>query len=256
MAKGSVREKYQAAVRSRVLSEPDLDELPAEQLERMHEAAAIVLQSESALAQAGKSVVGEMLRGQGDFLVWERYPKGDVFDDANHSHYFYHAHDPSEMAEGENGHFHLFVRPAGLGAEIEPVALPGAEIPGDPQERFVHIGAISVDAYSRPIRIFTTNAWVTNETYFRAEDVIPLLDHFAIEVTQPDPSVSAWVTAMVKFYRPQFEGLLRLRDEVVADWAAAHPDQAVLQDRRLQITSEIAVDIALQIERIEAAFDD
>lgn len=254
MPRNTVMEKPTAGI-SRILKAPELGGLSEEQLEGMHDAAATVLQAEAELAGAGTSVVAEMLRGQGDFLVWERYPKGDVFDHANSSHYFYHAHDPAEMADGENGHFHLFVRPLTIAPDLVPVRMGGTDPLPEPDDRFVHVGGISVDAFGRPIRLFTTNAWVTNETCYRAEDVIPLLDHFAIRVPRPNPAVNAWVSAMVRLYRPQLEGLLRLRDAVLSDWASSHPAEDVLQDRRLQITSEIPVDITGQIAAIETALD-
>lgn len=238
---------------SSILDAPDLSALPAERLEDMHDAAATVLQCEAALAKSGMSVVSEVLRGQGDFLVWERYPRGDVFDTETHSQYFYHAHAPEEMAKGENGHFHLFVRPAGLAPDLRPWALDGAVVADDPAARFIHIGAISVDAHGQPIRLFTTNRWVTNETLFAARDVIPLLDRFTIGVAHPNWAVSQWLTSMVRLYHPQFAGLLRLRDAVLRDRAARQPGTAVSEDRTLQNTSEFRLDRAAQIAAIEEA---
>lgn len=229
----------------------DLSGLPEEQLEAMHDAAAKVLQCEQELAGKGSSVVMEVLRDQGDFLIWERYPKGDLFDLKHHSHYFYHAHAPEEMADGENGHFHLFVRPAEIAPDIEPWQLPGAVIPENPAERFAHIGAVSLDNYGRLIRIFTTNRWVTNETLYRAEDVIPLLDHFAIDLDEPSRTVNQWLTSLITLYRPQLEALLKARDETLEAFAEAHPASDLLEDRSLQNTSEVYVDTVKQIAAIE-----
>ncbi|WP_157775637.1 DUF6969 family protein [Hartmannibacter diazotrophicus] len=233
----------------------DLTGLSRERLEAMHDAAAKVLECEQALAQSGSNVVAEVLRDQGDFLIWERYPKGDLFDLANHSHYFYHAHTRQEMADGENGHFHLFVRPAEIAADMKPWQLPGAVIPENPADRFAHIAAISVDNYGRLIRIFTTNRWVTNETLYRAEDVIALLDHFAIGLDHPSRALNQWLTSLVTLYRPQLEALLRARDATLEAWAKEHPGSEILEDRRLQNTSEVYVDTIKQIEAIETALD-
>jgi len=233
----------------------DLSGLPEARLEAMHDAAANVLESERELAQAGSSVVMEVLRDQGDFLVWERYPKGDLFDLKNHSHYFYHAHTPDEMADGENGHFHLFVRPANIAPEMEPWRLPGAVVPEDPAARFAHIGAISVDNQGRLIRLFTTNRWVTNETLYRAEDVITLLDHFAIQLDRPSKAVNRWLTSLITLYRPQLEALLTARDATLDAFAQEHPGSELLEDRALQNTSEVFVDTVKQIEAIEAALE-
>jgi hypothetical protein len=201
------------------------------------------------------SVVSEVLRDQGTFTTWERYPKGDIFDPDTHCQYFYHAHAAEEMITGENGHFHLFVRPDALAPGLAPWDLPGAKISEDPAARFAHIGAISVNAKGTPLRIFTTNRWVTDETFYRANDVIGLLDHFTIELAHPNWAVNLWLSAMVALYRPQFEALLRARDARIEAWLEAHPDSAVLEDRGLQNTSEMVIDPHWQITAIEAELD-
>ena len=53
---------------------------------------------------------------------------------------------------------------------------------------------------------------------------------------------------MVTLYRPQIEDLLHERDHCVADWQAAHPDENVFEDRRLEITSSLAISVPAQIE--------
>ena len=234
------------------IPQPDLSALPVERLEAMHDAAATILQCQHVLAKSGMSVISEVLRGQGDFVIWDRYPKGDVHDGETHSQYFYHSHTPQEMAAGENGHFHLFVRPEAHEPRLEPWLLPGAVAPEATSERFAHIGAISVDAHGRPLRLFTTNRWVTNETLYRAADVIRLIDHFAIELAHPNWAVNRWLNAMVILYRPQLEDLLRRRDAVLEAWAAKYRETDVLEDRRLQNTSDVQIDLAGQIRAIEA----
>jgi hypothetical protein len=241
------------SVPARALPQPDLSGLPRERLEDMHDAAATVLRCEAALRKSGMSVVTEVLRGQGDFTLWERYPRGDVHDAETHSQYFYHAHDPAEMVEGENGHFHLFLRTAALAPDLEPWRLRGARAPDDPEQRFVHLGALSVDARGRALRLFTTNRWVTDETFMRANAVIALLDRFEIGLAHPNYAVSEWLNAMTRLHRPHIEGLLRLRDEVVEAWEETHPEAQTLEDRRLQNVSEIALDLPAQIAALEQA---
>ncbi len=232
---------------------PDFARLSRAQLEAMHDAAATVLECEHVLAKSGSNVVLEVLRDQGDFLIWESYPKGDVQDPETHSQYFYHSHTPEEMLDGENGHFHLFVRPAEILPEIEPWDLPGAFVPDEPEARFVHLAAISVDGTGWPLRLFTTNRWVTNETLYRADDVIGLLDHFRIALAHPNWAVNQWLNAMVVLFRPQIEALIRQRDVTLQAWAAQHPDSEVLEDRDLQNTSEVRIDTVAQISGLEKA---
>lgn len=239
---------------ARRLPAPDLASLPRERLEDMHDAAALALRCEAALRASGMSVVTEMLRGGADqFVVWDRYPADGIHDGATHSQYFYHAHDAAEMADGEHGHFHLFLRGEAFPQPPAPWPSVGARVGWSPNESFVHLAAISVDANGRPLRVFTTNRWVTDETMARCEDVIAVLDRFVIGAAFPNLAVSDWLNAMARLYRPQIEGLLRLRDAAILDFLAAHPDGAGLEDRRLQNVSEIDIDIPAQIAAIEAA---
>ncbi|KFE36367.1 DUF6969 family protein [Thioclava atlantica] len=237
-----------------ILEDIPIAGLPRGRLEEMHDAAETVLECETVLAKSGMSVVSEVLRGQGDFLTWERYPKGDVFDTETHCHYFYHAHDPREMTEGENGHFHLFMRPDAVIAGLEPWALPGARIP-ERGQRFTHIGAISVDGRGHALRLFTTNRWVTDECFYRAGDMIRLLEHFSIELAHPNWAVNLWLSGMVTLYRPQLEALLRARDARIEAWMAEHPGSEVLEDRGLQNVTEWVVDPVAQVGAIEDQLD-
>lgn len=229
------------------LPPPDLATLPAEQLEAMHDAAAVLLEVRAALARSGISVVSEVLRDQGAFTTWQNYPRGDIFDTESHCHYFYHAHTPEEMAAGENGHFHLFLRPE----EIAPGAfvpwLPaGAAEPAAPGARFAHLCAISMDAQGEALRLFVTNRWVTDETLYPAADLLPLIADFRIGLAHPNWAVSQWLTALVTLFAPQIAALLRARDAALT--AGLDPE-----DRGAQNLAEVAVDIPAQIARIEAA---
>lgn len=134
-----------------------------------------------------------------------------------------------------------------------PWDLPGATIPEDPGARFAHLGAVSVDARGRPLRIFTTNRWVTDETLYRAADVVGLIPRFSITTDRPTPAISRWLNGMVTLFGPQFEPLQTRRDAVLADGAARRPGADLPEDRRLQNSSETPIDIAAQIAAVEAA---
>lgn len=62
------------------------------------------------LRKVNLNVVGEVLKGQGQFVKLTHYPQGDVFDRETHAQYYYHAH-----RDGEHGHFHLFLRAGATG---------------------------------------------------------------------------------------------------------------------------------------------
>jgi hypothetical protein len=48
------------------------------------------------------------------------------------------------------------------------------------------------------------------------------------------------------------ETLLRHRDQVVARWAAEHPGQDVYEDRRLEVTGWLPVDLEEDVARLRA----
>ncbi len=231
-----------------------LEALPRDELEAMHDAAATVIDCQAALAQAGSSPVAEVLRGAPDFEEWGHYPDGDVQDQATGAQYYYHAHAARERANGEHGHFHLFVRPplAGLSPAPDP-RFPSGDAHA-PEDRISHLVALSMDGYGRPLRFFTTNRWVCDDTWYPAGTVIGLLDRFSVTGDAPSPELNRWLAAMVRLFKPQIAALLRERDRAIeralTDRAA---DDDVLEDRSLQNLSEAPVDLLVQIRSIEDA---
>ncbi|HUE45799.1 MAG TPA: hypothetical protein VMO81_06055, partial [Aestuariivirgaceae bacterium] len=59
----------------------------------------------------------------------------------------------------------------------------------------------------------------------------------------------------ISMNRPQIEALVTARDETVAQWAREHPDRDVYEDRKLEITSIIAIDADRQIAAVRAALE-
>lgn len=229
---------------------PDLGELPRRRLEAMAQAGEEAIECLRVLEKAELDVVGEVLRGHGTFYEFEHYPPDDVFDGDSKSQYYYHAH---RGVAGEHGHFHTFLRAPGMPEGIKPVAYSGAEPWPSGTEALSHLITISMDAYGRPIGLFAVNRWVTAETWYAAHDVIRMLDHFEIDHAFPSWPVNRWITAMVRLFRPQIESLIHHRDAVVAAWARAHPDTDVFEDRDLDITGQIPINIERQIDSVRAA---
>lgn len=194
------------------------------------------------LKKAGSNVVWEILRQSDPFKEWDHYPKGDVLDRETHSQYFYHAH-PRTGKGGiddfdENGHFHLFIRSKGIPADIQPIELdPFCRPEGSKQDDICHLIAISMDKFGQPTRLFTTNRWVTGETWYQAEDVIKLLDYFNMDHSYPSWPLNLWLSSMVRVYRIEIAELIKQRDQTIEAWQKAHPDKNVYEDRRLEITS-------------------
>ena len=166
-------------------------------------------------------MVGYILQNHDDFYEWDHYPDGDVYDHETHSQYYYHAHPPEERSKKyghEHGHFHTFLRPKGFPTGIKPVPLADLEKPESPNDALCHLIGISMNQAGFPILFFTTNRWVTGETWYKAEHVIKMLDHFVMDLAYPSWPVNIWITSMIQLFRPQIEDLIRERESIVLKW--------------------------------------
>ena len=229
-----------------------VDTQPREALEIMLAAGEEIRECYRVLGNTNDNVVGELLRHQGTFYEWNHYPKGDIYDHATHSQYFYHAHVKGQR-KGEHGHFHTFLRAKGMPAGVAPIAYDGeAEWPGG-DKALSHLIGISMDPKGFPIGLFSVNRWVTGETWYTAEDVISLIDLFHIDHASPSWPANKWVTAMLRLFHPQIIDLVRKRDVTVAGWQRKYPDRDVYEDRELEITSTTAISVDKQIAGVRAA---
>jgi hypothetical protein len=230
----------------------DLAQLPRTTLQAMAEAGHQALDCHRVLSKTGDNVVGELLRGQGTFYEWTHYPEGDVYDFESHAQYYYHAH-PRDQRPGEHGHFHTFLRPAGMARGVRPARIPGNRVPADAKLALSHLVAISMSERGTATQLFTTNRWVTDETFYPGTDVIAMLDRFAIDLARPSWLINRWISSMLRLFRPQIEALLVERDRAVADWQRRHPKLEVLEDRRLEVTSTLDISVEDQLQRVAAA---
>lgn len=226
------------------------DTLPVEQLEDMLAAGVEIEESYRLLGKAQRNIVGQVIEHHGTFFEFDHFPPGDVYDNETHSQYYYHAH---RGETGEHGHFHTFLRASGMPDGVEPAPYDGdAERPLG-TEALTHLVAISMNRPGFPIALFTTNRWVTGETYYKAEDAIAMMDRFQIDHVYPCLAVNTWIGAMLRLFRPQTEALLHQRDRTIAEWEKSHPDVDVYEDRELEITSIMRIDVAKQLAGAERA---
>ncbi len=230
-------------------SAPDLARLPGEQIHRMREALEEMLRCQEALKRGGLNLVGEVLKGQGTFYRDAHYPDKDVYDGRSHSQYYYHAH-----RKGEHGHFHTFMRAAGMPSGCKRAPWPHAEKDWPAgQDAISHLIAVSMDRHGEPLGLFTTNRWVTGETWYPATDVISMLDHFRIDHAYPSWPLNRWLTALMILYRPHIEILLAHRDRAVRAWQSRYPLQDALEDHGLETIGTLPIDldaIGAQLRRL------
>lgn len=227
-----------------------LKDLSSNQLQQMQKAGAQIKDCYRLLKKNEDygNVVREVLKDQGQFVEYEHYPKGDVHDPETYSQYFYHAH---RGLNGENGHFHTFLRAKGMPESATPAPYEGPEKWPAGDDALSHIIAISMNPTGYPIGLFSTNRWVTGETFYTADNVINMLDSFEMDLLYPSWPVNIWITATMKLFRPQIENLLKERDKTIDKWQQQHPDLDVYEDRNLEITSQLNVDVDHQLTLVK-----
>lgn len=220
------------------------------EIERLAEAAAEVVNCIRVLEKSGSNLVAEALAGR-EFIEYEHYPEQDVYDPETHAQYYFHAHPQTRGEWNDYGHFHTFLRPKGVPPGIRPLMPEEAEA-DQANDTPCHLIAISMNRAGRPVRLFTTNRWVTAEAWYGAPDVTAMLDRFVVDLAKPSWPLNRWISAMMILYRDDIERLIRERDATVAQWRAAHPDRNVFEDRGLEVTSGMAIDLDARLAHIRS----
>lgn len=228
--------------------------VPPDRADSMKQAADTIEECVDVVKKGDSNIVAEVLRGGGKFTEWDHYPKGDVYDRETHAQYYYHAH-PSQLRAGEHGHFHTFLRYKGMPKSVKPGPMPSTIERPQGKDALSHLIGISMDKKGEPIQLFTVNRWVTGETWYKAEDVISLLDLFDITHAVPSWPTNRWVGAMINLFRPQIEWLIRERDEAIRVWQLGNPDDeaVVYNDKKLEVTSVLDISVEAQIKLVRAA---
>lgn len=129
---------------------------------------------------------------------------------------------------------------------------PDGKPPDRQQDALAHLVAISMDEFGKPVSLFTINRWVTDETWYAADDVIAMLDRFVVDLARPSWPINRWITAMVDLFRPQIEALIVDRDAVVSR-RADQTGEEVFDDHALEVTAVRPIDIDRQLDAIAEA---
>lgn len=171
--------------------------------------------------------------GDGVPEAWRQYARDDVrIRRAGHLFYYYHSHTHGLRAE--HGHFHVFR------------SLVARRQGGRPQ--YAHLVGIGVDARGLPVRLFTTNRWVTDECWRDARDGVAALTR-VVSLRRPARSaLEGWLRGILIIFLPQIAWLLQRRDQRVA----AHGGVRVLEDHRMHVLSECRVSLGTQMAALDA----
>lgn len=238
--------------------------------QREDEATRTLRRCHAAFAACGSNPLIEATGG-GEIAEWRHFPDGDGYDSTSHAQYFFHRHPEtggaaqlSPGAPREHGHFHLFLGGAGMPRGISRLLLPELAVANAPVARqsaperrgahdeVCHLIAVALDSRGAPIRLFTTNRWVTGETWYGADDVIRMLDRFQLQDDGgPAALLNLWLTALVRLFQPEIAALLRRRDRTITDWRWRRRGN-VFEDERLEITSDLDIDLDARLAAVEA----
>jgi hypothetical protein len=171
-----------------------------------------------------------------------------VFDEESHAQYYYHAH-----RTGEHGHFHTFLRGAGMPDGVSPLELPHTAPWPTGDDQLAHLVAVSMDGYGYPIGLFAPNRWVVDDAWFSAADLIRMLDAFRIDHAFPSWPVNRWIGAMLVLFRPHIEQLLRARDLAFAARRREFPGDDVLEQRDIEVFASMPIAVDETIAALRAA---
>ena len=177
-------------------------------------------------ASKGIALCQAALCGAGKFVEWAHYPADDCSDPDSGFEFYYHAHTRDEMSADEHGHFHVFRR--------------------DPRKAraFFHVIGVSLNARGMPVKLFTTNTWVTGETMAPASRVANAARQFRVKAHGRVAPIARWLTALIQRHAAEIADLARERDEKLDRLASAGRTRNVLQqDRRVRVLSQRRVNV-------------
>ena len=166
-------------------------------------AASTLMRVQASYASKGIALCQAALCGAKEFIAWTHYPKNDCSDTDSGYEFYYHAHEPSDMPESEHGHFHIFKR---------NISQP---------EKFTHLIGIALNTKGLPVRLFTTNQWVTGESMQNAKTVQAYVKGYSFHCKGRLAPLAKWIEAMLTLYAEEITSLILKRDELIAVHVAA-----------------------------------
>ena len=196
----------------------------------MDEVAADVWAIQLKYAKNGISIGQAVMAGSNQFVEYKHYPSKDLRDKTTSCEIYYHTHGLSEQVPGEHGHFHVFKRDL-----IDP-------------SKFIHLIGIAINHQGLPVRLFTTNQWVTGERWASAMLVAKELMKFDLQVQGRLAPIGRWVSGVVKLFQPEIVRLLKLRDQRVNQlMKKCGTKRKVIENRNFHVLSELKINFLEKI---------
>jgi hypothetical protein len=219
-------------------------------MEMLLRAAEIALDTPLRYLNNGSNMAIAALAGAKQFEYLQHYPARDVIDAAHCTRFFYHGHSSNNQVQNEHGHFHIFVY------------FPESKTVLVEEKKFSHLVGLSLDEKGQALRWFTTNRWVTAETWQPANELIALLPAVRLTTKGRLAPVAKWLDAMLVLFRSQIESLLLERDALIAKkinllsqlqgeyQEYSQYQHAVLENRDFDVISECSASLHDNLQKI------
>ena len=118
-------------------------------------------------------------------------------------------------------------------------------------EKFTHLVAIALNQQGLPIKLFTTNGWVTGEVMQEAKKIKRLLAQFEINAKGRMAPLARWVSGLVHLFQDEIFELLTVRDQKIQTLTAKNKSRSrVLEDQSHHVLSEVRVDLLNKLESL------
>ena len=206
-----------------------------------HRAAAALIDCLRTFTQVGQVPLALVLgKIKAPPKTWQHYqsPAAAALDgQPDKFYYYYHAHASSGATSIEHGHFHLFAQ---LGDDAAGEA------------RYTHLVGIGVDARGMPCRLFTTNRWVTGETWMSANRVLARIERIVAQSTPVEDTMERWLRAQLGVFAPQIAKLLHHRDQRMNARQRSGRRPGLFEDRRMDVISQCPVSVDQQLSALDA----
>jgi hypothetical protein len=174
-------------------------------------------------AKSDRTLSEAALCGAKDFVEWQHYPSEDLVDKVSGYEFYYHAHSLDEMPKGEHGHFHVIKRE---------------------KNSFHHLIGIALNQHGIPVRLFTTNQWVTGEDMVDAMRVIQSLSSFEMAVKGRMAPVCRWISSLIRLFFVEIEVLILERDQKIHGLTKKFGDRKLaLDSKENHVLTEQKIDL-------------
>jgi len=101
-----------------------------------------------------------------------------------------------------------------------------------------------LDPKGVPVRIFTTNQWVTGESLLGASTVLRLLKNFNVSAKGRMSPLAKWINAFTKLFYAEMEKLIVERDRVIENLVKKMGSKSVaLESKQHHVVTQCKIDL-------------